>query len=348
MPAERWRTDGRRSTPRSIHLLLPTVISKPMRLASLLFVLAFAGCGTPDLCEKDPASCQDAGKDSGGPDGPGSCVGVCAPQAPSDWFATVLLWVGPANATPPTCPDVMPAPFAGFADTQPTVECPTCSCLPSGGAQCSLPDQLLANPGVCPGGPGAQEFSASPTWDGTCDATTPVSSAGSLTVTPPTKPFASCTPKKTGPVIIQGPTAALQCDGMPSVAAGTCGDQNKVCTFPKSEGFLTCVLKLGDNACPDGWPTKHVVWPDSQACGCQCSSPVGDSCSATVTVYEDGACSKAIGSVMVSSDQPKGCVDVVPGSAFGSKSATPPVYTAATCTPETLTEGKPLTFCCLP
>jgi hypothetical protein len=322
--------------------------SKPMRTITLTLVLFLAGCGTPDPCAKDPASCQDAGQDSGGPDGPGSCVGVCAPHAPSGWFATSLLWVGPASATPPPCPDVMPAGFPGFADTAPTTNCPTCSCSPSLGAQCILPAQLSANPGACPGGSGAQQYDAPAGWDGICDATSPVSSVNSLTVTPPPNSFAHCNVVETGPSIIQGPTAAVQCDGMPSVAAGTCGDQSKVCTFPQSNGFLSCIIKSGDNACPDGWPTKHVVWTNDQACACQCGAPVGDSCSATVTVYKDDKCSQPLGSVMVSSDQPKGCVDVPPGSAFGSKSSTPPLYQAGTCTPSAFAEGASVTFCCLP
>lgn len=324
------------------------MIPQSMRPFSLFFVLVCASCGNPDPCVEDPANCQDAGKDSGGPDGPGSCTGVCVPPAPGKWLATSLLWIGDTpNAAPPTCPDVMPAPFPGFADTPPTVECPVCSCSPSS-AQCLLPAQLSANPDVCPGGPGAQEFSAPPTWDGTCNATNPVSSADSLAVASPPLPGGYCDPVVTGPPKIQGPMPAVECEGTPHVAPGTCGDQSMVCAFPKTEGFLTCIVQLGDQECPDGWPTKHRVFPNSQACGCQCSSPVGDSCSATVTVYKDGACSQPLGSVMVSSDQPKGCVDVTPGSAFGSKSSTPPVYKAGTCTPATLTEGAHLTFCCLP
>jgi hypothetical protein len=295
-----------------------------------LLVLALAGCGT-----------------DGGPDGPGSCTGVCVPHAPSDWFATSLLWVGPANATPPACPDVMPAPFPAFADTEPTVTCPMCSCLPSVGAQCSLPDQLWASTSACPGGAGAQPFDPPQGWNGTCDATTPVSSADSLIVAPLAFPGGGCTAVETGPIKIQGPTAALQCDGMPSVAAGTCGDQSKVCAFPESDGFLTCIIKVGDNACPEGWPTKHLVWPNGQACGCQCGPPAGASCSTTVTVFEDSACTMPIGSVEVSTDQPQACLNVAAGSTFGSKTATPPVYKAGTCTPSTLPEGKPLTFCCL-
>ena len=318
-----------------------------MRSLSVLFVLACASCGNPDPCVKNAASCQDAGKDSG-PTGPGSCTGVCAPPAPGNWVATSLLWVGPANATPPTCPVVMPAPFPGFADSPPTVQCPTCACAPSGGAQCLLPGQMSANPDACPGSPGPQQFNPPQGWDGTCNATNPVSSADSLTVASPPGPLGYCEPVVAGTMKITGPTSALECEGMPHVAPGTCGDQSMVCAFPTSAGFLTCIVDLGDQLCPDGWPTKHLVFPNAQACGCQCKSPVGESCSATITVYKDGACSQPLGSVMVSSGQPKGCVDVAAGSAFGSKSSTPPIYKAGTCTPAPLTEGSPVTFCCLP
>jgi hypothetical protein len=321
-----------------------------MRSFSLLFVFACASCGNPDPCGKDPASCQDAGNDSGGPGGggPGSCVGVCAPPAPAEWFATSLLWVGATStATPPTCPAVMPAPFPGFADTAPTVQCPSCACAPST-AQCLLPAQMSANPSVCPGGSGAKQFNPPAGWDGQCNATNPVSSADSLTVAPPASPFGRCDTVLTGPMNIQGSTPALECDGMPHVAAGTCGDQSMVCAFPNSDGFLTCIIKSGDNACPAGWPRRHLVYPNSQACGCVCGSPVGDSCSATVTVYSDGACFNPLGSAMVSSDQPQGCTDVAPGSALGSKSSTPPVYKAGTCAPSAIAEGTPVTFCCLP
>ena len=121
-----------------------------------------------------------------------------------------------------------------------------------------------------------------------------------------------------------------------------------VCAFPKADGFLTCITNIGDQICPVGWPTRRLVYLNSQACGCQCESPVGDSCSATVTVYADGACSNALGSVMVSSDQPKACLDVIPGAAFGSKSSTPPDYKAGTCVPSKIDEGAPFTICCAP
>ena len=87
---------------------------------------------------------------------------------------------------------------------------------------------------------------------------------------------------------------------------------------------------------------------NSQACGCQCQKPVGESCSATVTVHADDACTQPLGSVTVSSDQPKACVDVAVGSTFKSKSSTPPVYKAGTCEPSASDFGVHQTYWCLP
>lgn len=323
------------------------MIAKPMRFLSSLFplVLSCAACSSPDPCANNPAQCQDAGSD--GPDGPGSCKGVCAPHAPVGWFATSLVWIGAQNATRPACPSVMAGTSLAFADTAPTLSCPTCACA-SSNADCFLPDQLSANPSACPGGSGAQPVTLPKLWDGTCTPMNPVFSADSMTVTPPPDPGGDCLPVKTGPVSIQGDSPALMCSGIPSVAPGTCGDQSMVCAFPNEPGFLTCITRPGDQQCPDGWPVRHLIFLNDQACGCRCDSATGASCSATMTVYEDGACTQALGSVMVSSGQPKGCVDVTPGSAFASMSSTPPVYKAGTCTPQMFTQGQHLTACCLP
>jgi hypothetical protein len=316
-----------------------------MRYLSPLLVLACVACSTPDPCADDPTHCQDAGKD--GPDGLGSCAGVCLPHAPAGWLATSLLWIGKPSDTPPACPSVLSGTLPGFADTLPTVSCPACKCSPSSG-ECLLPVQLSANLNACPGGSGGQQFDAPKAWDGTCDTSNPISSADSLTASPPPSPGGGCSPVVTGQINIQGTTPALVCSGTPSVAPGTCGDQDMVCAFPKTDGFLTCITNVGDQKCPASWTTRHLVYLNSQACGCQCSSPVGDSCSASITVYEDGACSNPLGSVMVSSEQPNACVDVTPGSAFKSKSSTPPVYKSGICTPSTFDEGEPFTVCCAP
>lgn len=319
-----------------------------MRRYLLLFMMAFPGCGTSDPCAADPMRCSDAGGDAG-PSGPGSCTGVCVAPAPSGWYATSLLWIGEEGAAAPACPSFMPAPFDGFADTPPNVVCPTCDCAPSSAA-CLLPHQMFANAGVCPGdGSSSQSFDAPLGWNGACNVMDPVSSASSLTVSPPAVPGTNyCQAVVSGPTIIEGTTPARVCQSPTnSVAPGSCGDQTMVCAFPPAEEYLTCIVRPGDNDCPEGWPTKHIVYEDASACGCVCGDPIGDSCSATITVYEDSACTKPLGSVSVSSDQPAGCVDVAPGSAFGSKSSTLPIYKAGICTPKTY-QIAPDTFCCLP
>lgn len=319
-----------------------------MRPICIILAVTLVGCGTSDPCAKDPVSCGDAGADAGGL---GSCIGVCVAPVPSGWYAggTDLLWIGAAGATAPTCPMYFGGYNPGFVDGPPTVKCPMCACSPSS-ASCSLPSQLSANSSVCPGGSGAQQFDAPATWDGTCNATNAVPSANSLTVTPPPNPGGSCNPEPAGSIDIQGSTPALACAELTGLGLGTCADATMLCTFPKFDGFLTCIFANGSNvgACPDGWPTRHLLYLNSQACGCQCSQPIGESCTATVTAYEDSACSNPLGSVTVSSDQPQGCVNVTAGAAFGSKSSTPPVYTAGTCTPAASPTSGPLTLCCLP
>jgi hypothetical protein len=146
-----------------------------------------------------------------------------------------------------------------------------------------------------------------------------------------------------------GKTAALICNTLGSDlndVPGTCPSTNEVCTFPNLPGFTVCTSNFGDVACPDGWPTKHLLFARDEACSCTCGAAVGESCSASVTVYADGACSNPLGSVMATSDQPAACLDVDAGSALGSKSAVVS-YQPGTC-PPSLMPPYPLTVCCLP
>lgn len=319
-----------------------------MRSFSLLFVLTVAGCSTADPCAEDPTLCKDAGSH----DGLGTCLGQCAPNVPTAqaWYPTVLLWTGPADATPPPCPSVLPGASAGFADDKPIVDCPACLCPPSN-APCLLPSLMSANQEACPGGSSATPFNAPKLWDGSCNATNPVSSADSLTVSPPILEIGTargCNAPALTPNSIKGTTQAQLCSGVLSVDTGTCEDPSRTCAYPDTPGFATCVSNPNTaTPCPDGWPDRHVFYISDYACRCSCGEPVGDSCSATVTVFEDGACTKPIGSVMVSSAQPTECSNVAPGSAFGSKSATTPVYKSGTCAPS-LTPLSSLALCCLP
>jgi hypothetical protein len=308
------------------------------RFAFAIFTLSLAGCSTANTCP----DCQDSGI--------GSCQGVCGPSVPTEdnWYPTVAFWSGPVSAVPPACPSMQnDEKQMGFADTAPTVECPSCECGPSDG-KCYLPSTMSASVEACPGTTNPQSFDASQLWDGTCTAMDAVSSAASVTVSPPYLLAEGCFPSLLGPPTITGMTQAEACSAPFLLAPGTCGDQSLPCIYPATEGFSACISSpLGDRACPAGWPDKHLFYDSGVACSCSCGPSVGDSCSAAVTVFSDGACSTPLGSVAVSTKSPAACVDVPAGSPLGSKSATPPIYTAGTCA-ASLVPSSVSTLCCLP
>ena len=129
--------------------------------------------------------------------------------------------------------------------------------------------------------------------------------------------------------------------------AGVCPSSGDACTYPNAPGFSVCILSPGgDMPCPDGWPTRHLIFEQAEQCGCTCGSAAGESCSATVTAYKDIACSTPLGSVVATLNQPAMCLDVASGSPLGSKSAMVS-YQPGTCT-ATLTPTQPSTLCCLP
>lgn len=327
-------------------------MSKPMRSTAVLsLILASVGCGTggtgsagstggTNPCIEHPESCM------------GTCVGQCAPDAPG-WPAVFFqVWSGPAGSTPPACPAETPYPAHGYLDTPPeSVSCSECKCGSSQGA-CFLPITMTANDAACPAsGSGAQHtaYDAPFAWDGTCAAENPVSSAASLTVSPSELGDRSECPVSGVAVIdVQGgKTIALACKSPWNVPDGKCPD-GRVCAFPSVDGFRQCIVEFsGDVACPADWPDKHLYYDEDALCHCSCGDPVGESCSTTVTVYADGACKTPLGSTEVSASKPAACIDVPPGSVFGSKSAKPPTYIAGTCAPK-LEKSHPWTLCCIP
>jgi hypothetical protein len=306
---------------------------RPMRLALTFLILALGGCGDPN---------------------PGACGGECAPRVPVEegWFATLLLWTGSPSATPPVCPEVLPSSDLGFADVAPSVTCPSCSCAPSIEAQCFLAQQLSGNASACPGDAGMQPFNAPEPWSGACTAMDAVSSANSVTVSPPRLQQSGICPSISSgkPSNIQGQTRAQICGSPstgPAVPSGTCANQQQTCVYTPTPGYSSCIITSGDMSCPSGWPKKHLYYGDSEDCTCTCGAPVGETCSGTVTVYADSACASPLAAVFASSDQPPVCANVTPGSALGSKSATAPVYQSGTCAP-VLTQTFAHTLCCLP
>jgi len=314
-----------------------------MRTAGLSLVLAvplILGCGHQDPCAEDPASCNL-----------GTCSGQCAPPAPGFAEDMVLLWSGPVGSPVPACPSVTPYGTPGYLDTPPAVTCPACSCGLSLG-DCGEPP-VTANDVSCSAADGGAPLDFPATWIGACNALSPAPTADSVTVgsVPISLVFESqcAAPSTPATTISGGVTQVLACYNLPPLPDGQCPlATNDVCAYAKVEGFSVCLVGQGDIACPSGWNDRHLYYDDFGACTCSCGSPVGDSCSTTVTAYADAACTTSLGSVKVSSDEPPACFSVtLPGSTLGSVAATPLVYTAGTCAP-TLTKSPVSTLCCLP
>jgi hypothetical protein len=311
-----------------------------MQRVALLLALAAAGCGGSDPCSSDPSLCADASL--------GTCTGQCV-NVPESWNPGFLLWLGPEGSTLPTCPDVANRAYPGYADTPPTtVDCAPCTCTSSQGF-CLLSTQMSANGAACPGDPSKViPFDAPDTWDGTCTAMDAIPSASSLLASPPyLNSMSNCFPASAPPIMIAGgKTRALVCENGYGVLPGQqCLNPSETCTVQQVPGFLSCIFQGGDQTCPDGWPVKHLEYDDSQECGCNCGAPTGDQCTTTLTVYSDGACMNALGSAMLSSEQPQVCIDTTPGSPYGSMSSSPVVYQSGTCMP-TQTKSPVSTFCC--
>jgi hypothetical protein len=137
----------------------------------------------------------------------------------------------------------------------------------------------------------------------------------------------------------KGATAALQCDGMPSVARWDVWDQSKVCTFAKSDGFLTCVVGFDDKSCRTDGRRSMLFWPDMYGVHAIALPGRRFILRPSPSTQRTARAPQALGSVMVAGPT-EACVDLAPGSTFGSKSATSPVYKSGPALPKTLTEGR--------
>jgi hypothetical protein len=316
----------------------------------------------------------DGGSEAGSEGGPlgGACGGDCVPFGPDEWTVPLLVWFGDessAPACPSLAPDVVYEGRAGL-DTSPA-SCGACSCDPPQGT-CALPSSLTASAAACPGsGPYVTPFDPPPAWDGSCttnDAVAAGKACGSfgvpcvqsVTTAPLVMTESGCTPQQqivphSGTITWSSFARACRGNG----GGGTCTEPGGMCVPPASKGFRRCVQVAGDLECPSYTPytEKHTFYggaDDSRDCSpCSCGAPAGSSCSATLTIYTDGMCSAPILSKQIDSAGPH-CDDLVAGSALGSKSISPPTYTAGQCQSSggdptgSISPVMPSTFCCLP
>lgn len=91
----------------------------------------------------------------------------------------------------------------------------------------------------------------------------------------------------------------------PAKVGGGCGTSEVCAPKPSGAPFgnKLCIYQTGDQMCPANWPTKRTYvdggkTTDTRACtACSCGQPMGGSCTATTTLYNDGACNNAINMV---------------------------------------------------
>jgi hypothetical protein len=348
----------------------------------LVLVITALGCGTSDAVIRGDYPGSGGATGSGGTAGAGGsggaastatgplCAGECAPLGPAEWLGPALVWVGkPGEA--PECPASAPvAGDLGFADPSASTLCGACECDPPQGS-CALSTTWTAASAPCPGesaGTTHTSFDAPAGWSGGCTAKSPVAAGQkcngvncvqSLTIAPLTLVESACgvsagTPPPTLPVITWG-SAARSCHG---VTAGTCAAPSELCAPAAEAGYLRCLARDGDHACPAPYTDDHRFFTgvdDTRACSpCACGAPLGSTCAALVTAYADGACSAPIASVTVDTTKPA-CVDILPsGAALGSKLAQEPLYGAGACAASggeptgAVVPTNPITICCLP
>jgi hypothetical protein len=140
-----------------------------------------------------------------------------------------------------------------------------------------------------------------------------------------------------------------------------CKDDPACLSMPAGEGagsdFAACVRKVGDEACPEGWPVRHLVYDNvdvERSCSpCACGAPAGGNCIVEAAITGGNACGGMEWKVNVVSDQPPGCVDVLPpGSSLVGKMAAVLTHEPGACEPSggaplvTVTLGVPMTLCC--
>lgn len=353
---------------------------KNRMLADLVLTVAAlaVGCGTNGVILNDDATgaggAGGMGGSTAGTGGGDACQGQCAPLGPGSWLGPLLVWIG-KDGEAPDCPASAPVADAPmFADLDAPTLCGACKCdAPTG--TCALPGMFAAAAATCAGnGPGVPHtsFDAPAGWDGSCTAASPipalqkcggfnVNCVQSLTLPPLTLTEMPCGISEE-PIAAKLPytwgTVARSCHG---TAYGRCATPAETCAPAPEPGFTQCLVRDGDRECPAAdYTVKHVFYAgvlDTRECSpCACSTPVGSTCSAIISVFNDGSCSPAALVVAGSADAVSPtCHDVTPsGQALLSKLATAPVYAPGACQ---VSGGEPMgqalpedptTYCCLP
>lgn len=317
-------------------------------------------------CTQDGGT--DAETDTAITDGATGCAGDCVPAPPAGWDGPLLLRLGP-DGTALACPSNAPVmAYQGHADLVASqASCTDCTCsAPSG--TCAPPLQITTSALSCAAnGPASRDFDGPPAWDGSCTdfdyiaagvLCTGVPCVDSLTAGPLVLTENGCAPSAVALMNADPPTWTTSVLACQTAAPFPPACNGLFCAPSAAEapGFLSCIFQHGDNDCPLSYPDKHLAYADfddHRGCApCTCGAP-GGSCTATLDVFKDGACTKPVLLKLDLTAAGPSCGDLPSaGLPLGSKQLAL-AYHPGACAPGggtpigSLDPSGPSTFCCV-
>lgn len=294
------------------------------------------------------------------------CSGTCVSNAPNDFAAPQLVYVGEPKAKYSyNCPDEVGA-FGGreYRDLiTPDPGCPSCLCGPIEGSCSARPNIILVRAGSCNVlQPATTNFAAPENWDGSCTNINSVPAglecppgsgipcAQSVYASTLLDPVEGCepiplpVPKATSDSPRWG-TMVLSCKSTPLFeACDQAVSEQCMPSLPQESGWRYCVRhnESGVHACPSSLDspfsnqviayTNFVDERKCTECGCKAS---GGACSGTLRVYKDNSCSTNEMLTMegVTSELTLCSNFSIPGEAVGSKELTELTYFPGKCAP---------------
>ena len=238
---------------------------------------------------------------------------TCVDNAPPAWNGPVVLFDGDPVAKPAGCPGEHPLKsFEGNRDLNPTPAiCAACACAaPS--VICTV-KQLDFDAAGC----NLQKGFATQPQPGQCGAISPSGSVTSYTAAAPNAVVAGACAASGGTATLPPPSwggAGLACAG--GGLGGGCGNKAACAAVSGAPfGAGLCVYRSGDLSCPNGFGSKHLYVSsviDTRGCSiCTCGGGSA-TCSATTTVYSDGACAVSVADV----PNDGSCVDAAGGASI--------------------------------
>lgn len=241
----------------------------------------------------------------------------CVPAIPVGWgtFGLVALYAGSAN-NDPDCPEGTSSQVhTGNGDLINTSStCSNCSCGSPSWAACELDDFNAGASGL----QGARtkntacgmaatapqaELNIPLSWDGSCTALNTAPGGATCAGNACNTAVEAATARPVNGTCVAG--GGEQMGGTPTFTSarkacradalsGCEGTEKCVPRWPAPFEARACVAKVGDQACPVGYPQKTISYvgiSDDRECSeCSCGVATGGSCKLEISLFSDGGC----------------------------------------------------------